>query len=119
MTNLSMRLDSGCKNDRSECTAAPRQTGRVMGMTAPLVSICISTYDSTGTLGESIKSIVPLAFSGLNFVICDDASSDGKVELTNRYARQFSFIRVVPNEQNLGVDRNFVRTVQHATGAYA
>jgi glycosyltransferase involved in cell wall biosynthesis len=89
-----------------------------MGMTAPLVSICIPTYGGSRTLTETLDSIVAQAFNGLEVVICDDASQDETVGLADEYARRFSFIRVVRNDQNLGMDRNFVRTVQHATGTY-
>jgi glycosyltransferase involved in cell wall biosynthesis len=88
-------------------------------MTFPLVSLCIPTFNGAATLGETLDSIVAQAFDGLEVVICDDASRDGTVALAEDYARRFPFIRVMRNDRNLGMDRNFDRTIRHAGGAYA
>jgi len=87
-------------------------------MNAPLVSMCIPTFDGAATLGETLDSIVAQAFDGLEVVICDDASRDGTVALAEDYARRFPFIRVIRNDRNLGMDRNFDRTIGHARGNY-
>lgn len=84
----------------------------------PIVSLCIPTYDGAATLAQTLDSIVAQAFDGLEVVICDDASRDSTVDIANSYAQRLPYIRVIRNDRNLGMDRNFVRTVQHATGAY-
>ena len=58
------------------------------------------------------------AFDGLEVVVCDDHSSDSTVALAEEFARRHSYMRVLRSEQNLGMDRNFARSAQHATGAY-
>lgn len=84
----------------------------------PLVSICIPTYNGSGTLAQTLDSIVAQAFDGLEVVICDDASRDRTAALAEEYARGRPWVRVIRNEQNVGMDRNFARSALHATGAY-
>lgn len=88
-------------------------------MPAPLLSICIPAYDGEATLAETLDSIVGQAFDGLEVVICDDASRDRTVALAERYAQRHPFIRVIRNRDNLGMDRNFARTIGHAVGTFA
>ncbi|HWA39815.1 MAG TPA: glycosyltransferase [Burkholderiales bacterium] len=90
-----------------------------LSMDAPLVSICIPAYNGATTLGEALDSIVAQAFEGLEVVVCDDRSTDGTVALAEDYARRHPFIRVVRNEKNLGMDRNFTQSVLQARGTYA
>jgi glycosyltransferase involved in cell wall biosynthesis len=87
-------------------------------MSAPRVSVCIPTYDGAATLGETLDSIVGQAFDGLEVVVCDDASRDATVALAEAHARRFPFIRVIRNERNLGMDRNFARAIGHASGTF-
>ena len=85
---------------------------------APLVSICIPTYNGSGTLAQTLDSIVAQEFDGLEVVVCDDASRDGTAALAEDYARRHSRIRVIRNEKNVGMDRNFARSALQATGTY-
>ena len=84
----------------------------------PLVTICIPTYNGAATLAETLDGIVAQAFDGLEVIVCDDASADDTPALAARYAERFAFVRLFRNDRNLGMDRNFARSVQHATGTY-
>ena len=83
-----------------------------------LVSICIPTYNGSATLGQTLNSIADQEFDGLEVVICDDQSDDNTVALAEGFARQHPYVRIFRNAQNLGMDRNFARSAQHATGTY-
>jgi hypothetical protein len=87
-------------------------------VTAPLLSVCIPAYDGAATLAETLDSLVPQAFDGLEVVVCDDRSTDGTAALAEDYARRHPFIRVLRNEKNLGMDRNFAQAVLQARGEY-
>ena len=85
---------------------------------APLVSICIPTYNGAATLEQTLNSIAGQAFDGLEIVICDDLSDDSTCALAEGFARQHPYVRVFRNDQNLGMDRNFARSARNATGTY-
>jgi glycosyltransferase involved in cell wall biosynthesis len=84
----------------------------------PLVSLCIPTYNGARTLGETLDSVVAQGFEGLEVVICDDASRDETVAIAEAYATRHAGVRVIYNDKNVGMDRNFARTALHATGTY-
>lgn len=87
-------------------------------MTPPLISICIPTYNGTATLVQTLESITAQAFDGLEVVVCDDHSTDSTTELAEEFALRHPYVRVFRNDENLGMDRNFARTAQHAGGTF-
>jgi glycosyltransferase involved in cell wall biosynthesis len=92
-------------------SASPRRA-------VPLVSICIPTYNGGSTLAETLNSILSQGVDGVEVVVCDDASKDDTVSVAETLAHHFPCVRVVRNADNLGMDRNFARTIGHATGTY-
>jgi hypothetical protein len=82
------------------------------------VSVCIPTYNGAATLAQTLDSIARQAFDGLEVVVCDDASTDDTAKLAEDYARRHSYVRLIRNADNLGMDRNFARTAMHARGTY-
>lgn len=87
-------------------------------MTQMLISICIPTYNGAEVLPQTLDSIIQQHRQGLEVVICDDCSRDSTYELAEEYARKYPFVRVIRNEQNLGMDGNFTQAVLHGSGVY-
>ena len=87
-------------------------------MTAPLISICIPTYNGEGTLAQALESILSQDCEGLEIVVRDDCSTDRTHDIALEYSSRFPFVRVNRGERNLGMDGNFVQTALLATGTY-
>jgi len=78
----------------------------------PLVSILMPAFDTAGTLGPCLRSILRQSEENWECVIVDDGSADGTLELAESFAAKdgrFSVIstphRGIINALNLGLDR--------------
>lgn len=88
-------------------------------MDIPIVSICIPTYNSSGSLELCIES---LAYAKnhqfFEVVVVDDCSEDGTYELACNMLAGYSNAILSKNAINLGMDKNFLETVTLSSGKY-
>jgi glycosyltransferase involved in cell wall biosynthesis len=84
--------------------------------TAPLVSICIPTYNSGATLGETLASVIGQSYPRLEILVVDNASTDNTIEVASRF--DDPRIRIHRNAENIGAEGNFNRCIELASGAY-
>jgi glycosyltransferase involved in cell wall biosynthesis len=71
--------------------------------TTPLISVVMPVYNALPFLNESIKSILEQTFSNFEFVILDDASTDGSVELLREWASRDQRIHLYESDTWLGL----------------
>ncbi len=91
-------------------TARPQATQ----MSAPLVSICIPTYNGAPWIEDALASALAQDYEPLEVVVCDDGSQDATLEIVARAADPR--VRVIRNATNLGLAGNWNRTTAHARG---
>ncbi|HEY6008951.1 MAG TPA: glycosyltransferase family 2 protein, partial [Geobacteraceae bacterium] len=84
----------------------------------PRLSICIPTYNRAGLLRETLESIVGQARDGLEIVVCDNASTDATPQLVEAFRERFPAIHYFRWPENMGFDRNILKTVEEAHGDY-
>ena len=87
-------------------------------MSQPKVSILTTCYNRAHFLEETIKSVLAQTFEDFEYIIVDDCSTDGSIEIANRFANIDHRIKVYKNEVNLGDYPNRNRAASHATGEY-
>ncbi len=92
-----------------------RDREAVTGQPVPL-SICIPTYNGAAFLAEAIRSVLNQSYRDFELLIVDDRSSDSTVEIARSFAD--SRLRVIQNERQLGIPRNWNRCVSLARGEY-
>lgn len=78
----------------------------------------MGAYNSEATIQESIRSIQAQTYGDWEFVICDDASSDSTRAIVEDCARVDRRIRLITNEQNIGLARTLNRCADIARGEY-
>jgi abequosyltransferase len=92
-------------------------------MTAPLLSICIPTFNRKKYLKECLDSI----FSQLEktkdskrieVIISDNASDDGTREMVRLYGKKYHNLFYFRNKENLGGLVNTIKVATHAKGEY-
>lgn len=87
-------------------------------MTAlPLVSICVPTFNSAAYLREALDSLLAQSYPNCEFIVSDNASSDGTVEILREYAGT-NGLRLLLNDVNVGAGGNFNRLVESAAGEF-
>lgn len=89
-----------------------------------ILSICIPTYNMEKYLDVNLKEIVRLADKlDLNYKIevcvSDNNSSDNTEKVVNKYVDSNLNIKYHKNINNIGADRNFLKSVEISNGKYA
>lgn len=82
----------------------------------PLVCICIPTYNASGTVRETLESILAQTYPNLVVHISDNASTDRTIEIVSAMAD--SRVHIHQHEVNVGGEGNFNRCIQLAEGKY-
>ncbi len=73
-----------------------------------MVSVAMCTYNGAKYVAEQLESIARQSRRVDELVICDDKSTDGTVEILEKFAAEAPFpVRLHLNEVNLGSTRNF------------
>ena len=88
-------------------------------MSHPQISIISGIYNCADTLPEAIESILAQTVTDREWILCDDASSDGTYCVAQTYAdlypQKFILLR---NEQNMGLNFTLNRCLAQANGKY-
>lgn len=88
-----------------------------MGKTSkPLISVVMSVFNSESYVKEAIDSILNQTFGDFEFIILDDGSTDGSVDIIQKYTD--SRIHFIRNERNLGLRDSLNRGIRLAEGKY-
>jgi glycosyltransferase involved in cell wall biosynthesis len=89
-----------------------------MAKSSPLISICIPTFNGSNTINKTLNSIIPQLDDNFEVIISDDCSFDNTVSLIDDAQKNCKNIKLYQNDNNLGMDGNFYKTTQLATGKY-
>ncbi len=84
--------------------------------TSPLVSICIPTFNAARWIQACLESALAQTYTPLEVLIIDDASTDETVELIR--AVDDKRIRVLVNEQNVGLAQNWNKCIEMSRGDF-
>ena len=90
----------------------------------PIVSITIPTYNRGYLLKETLVALFSQIdedqlYDQVEVVVCDNASLDNTAEVVNFYISQNKY-RIIynKNEENLGVIKNILKTVELSNGTF-
>src|SRR4030067_1213515 len=84
----------------------------------PCVSVCIPTYNWGKYIRECIESILSQTYTDFEILIVDDKSDDETIEIVEELGRREKRIRIVRNQQNLGLVKNWNRCLEVAKGEW-
>lgn len=89
-------------------------------MKKPEISVIMSTYnEKIEYLTEAIQSVLQQTFTDFEFLIVLDNPNHQKIRCcVYEFAEQDPRIRVIPNEENLGLTRSLNRAIDVAKGTY-
>lgn len=87
-------------------------------MKAPLVSVIMSVYNSEKTLKSALDSIRAQTYENWELVVCDDASTDGTIEVLRQFCETVAPSRVIVlrNEENKKLAFSLNRCLNAASG---
>ena len=84
----------------------------------PLVSIGCAVYNGEATLERALSRVVAQDYANLEILVSDDCSTDSSRAIYEEFARKDPRIKILRNDENVGVTRNFNRLVRESTGKY-
>jgi glycosyltransferase involved in cell wall biosynthesis len=84
--------------------------------TLPLVSVCIPTFNAARWILDCLESARAQSYPRFEVLIIDDASTDETVELIRSIDDER--IRMVVNDQNIGLARNWNKCVKMSRGDF-
>ena len=87
-------------------------------MSAVQLSVIMPVYNGEEFLAEAVESVLEQSFSDFEFLIVDDASTDATASLLEAYAKKDSRVRVVRNEENLGIANSLNNALSLAEGEF-
>jgi glycosyltransferase involved in cell wall biosynthesis len=87
-------------------------------MTKPLISICMPTYNGEPFLEEAIHSALTQTLGDFELLIVDDCSTDNTVAIAQRHALADPRVRVIQNEQNMGLVGNWNKCIGLTNGEW-
>jgi glycosyltransferase involved in cell wall biosynthesis len=79
----------------------------------PLVSIITVVYNNARYIEDSIHSVLSQGYPRLEYVVIDGGSTDGTVEIIEKYQNQISVFISEPDE---GIYNALNKGIQHASG---
>ncbi len=82
----------------------------------PLVSVIMSVYNGERFLQQAVDSILQQTYSNWEFIIIDDNSTDLTASILSGYSDER--IRVLKNDQQLGLTQNLNAAVEISTGEF-
>lgn len=85
-------------------------------MSKPLVSVCIPAYNSAQFIERTIRSALSQTYPNIEVVVVDDCSTDNTVEVVRNI--DDSRVRLICNEDNLGMTGNWNKCVESCEGEY-
>lgn len=87
-----------------------------MIMSSPKVTVLMPVYNGETYLPEAIGSILNQTFADFEFLIIDDGSTDSSWNILNNF--NDARIRLVKNNQNIGIAKTLNKGLQLAKGNY-
>ncbi len=88
--------------------------------TNPLISVCVITYNHEKYIAETIEAILQQKTKdSYEIIIGEDKSTDNTKNICENYKKKNpSIIKLLKNKSNLGLVKNWVKTIQNCNGKY-
>ena len=84
----------------------------------PLVSVLMSTFNSEKTLERAIDSILNQSYKHLEFLICNDGSTDNTVKILEKYSNLYDQIEIINNKNNIGLTKSLNLLIDKSKGDF-
>lgn len=83
------------------------------------VSVIMATYNCAPTVAASIDSILNQTYDNIEFIICDDGSTDNTYDVLQEYKSKYpDKIVLIKNEKNMKLQYTLNHCLKYVTGDY-
>ncbi len=84
----------------------------------PSLSVVVANYNQAHYLPGTLEELENQSVRPLEVIVVDDASTDDSRAVVEDFIATHSYVRLVQQEKNLGVNATFNRGMEEATGDY-
>jgi hypothetical protein len=91
---------------------------RAPEMRAPTISVIVTSYNQEDFIGEALQSVADQDYEELEILACDDASTDGTLEVLEEWSARDRRIQVIRADHNTGLSENRNRGLRARTGEF-
>ena len=84
----------------------------------PVVSVIMPAYNAEKFIEEAISSVLAQSVSNWELIVIDDGSQDGTQQIVADFTRKDSRVRLIVNEENMGVAKSRNRGLDVCCGEY-
>lgn len=84
----------------------------------PLVSVVLPVYNCEKYLPLAIDSILNQTYTNLELILVDGCSSDGSVEICEKYANEDRRVKLIANSQSTGLCKSLNQAILSSNGMY-
>lgn len=81
----------------------------------PKISIITACYNAEKTIEQTIQSVINQTYNNIEYIIIDGASTDGTMEIVNKYSQ---YISKVISEPDKGIYDAFNKGILNTTGKF-
>ena len=81
------------------------------------VSVLMSVKDGGQYLKESIESILNQSYKNLEFLICDDGSTDNSHQICCEYSNLENRVKIISNKESIGLTKSLNKLIDISTGS--
>lgn len=83
------------------------------------VSVIMAVYNCEETVSQAIESILSQTYQDIQFIICNDCSTDNTAKIVKEYAENYpDKIVFIENEKNLMLPSSLNHCLEYVTGKY-
>ena len=83
----------------------------------PAITVLMAAYNAEQIISASIQAILDQDFTNFEFIIINDGSTDGTLNLLNAFAGKDSRIKII-DQANTGLTKALNHGLRHAQGEY-
>lgn len=84
-----------------------------------MISVIMGIYNCESTLEDAIMCIMNQTYKDIEFIMCDDGSTDGTLKIAEKYRDMYpDKIVVLKNEKNRGLNYTLNHCLKYANGEY-
>jgi len=80
------------------------------------ISVLMAVYNDEINLPKSIDSILNQSYKNFEFLILDDCSSDGTLDVLHKYAERDDRIKIFKNDKNIGLTQSLNYLINKCNG---
>ena len=98
--------------------ASGTETSGTAIFSLPCLSVVVANYNQAHYLPGTLEELENQSVRPLEVIVVDDASTDDSRAVVEDFIATYSYVRLVQQEKNLGVNATFNRGMEEATGDY-